>query len=388
MTFNPRILFTFFFLACFFGAYAQEETESMWTRTAIEVEEETEKETVGEKVEEWTRSAAGTVKDWTYTVADKVHDWSDDAAGAVSNWWHTTADWCRRYDVFDNLELSATLGTTGIGFEAATPITRWTRLRAGVDWIPSVKVPMTFSINTYNDGIANENFEHVQEMVYNLTGIEIDEKVKMKGKPYWLTFHLLVDVFPFRENRHWHFTGGFYLGGNLIARAYNDPREKPTLVGLNIYNRAYEYFSNITDIFDVPLGGDNYMDPSLVVKMQERFRRYGRMGMHIGDFKDGTPYIMEPASDGSLSARGFVKRFRPYLGFGYSGNLDSTGKWQIGVEAGAIFWGGIPDVYDQNGVNLTKDLINVRGKVGDYIRVFRALPVYPAIDLRISYTFF
>lgn len=298
------------------------------------------------------------------------------------------ATWLHDNNIFDNLELGATLGSTGLGLEAATPVTRWTRLRVGIDWVPSFKVPMEFDINTFSDGMPSNNFYHVQELLYNMTGLEIDSEVNMIGQPTMFNFKLLVDVFPFQNNRKWHFTAGFFIGGRSVAKAYNAIEEKPTLVGLNIYNRAYTYFTNVTDIFDVPLGGGNYLDPDLVEELQEKFKKYGRMGVHVGDFKDGSPYIMEPATDGTVSARAYVNRFRPYLGFGYSGNLDSTGKWQIGFEAGAMFWGGVPDVINQEGINMTKDLKNVKGKVGDYLDVFRALPVFPVIELKISYTFF
>ena len=298
-------------------------------------------------------------------------------------------EWFELNNVADRLEIGVTLGTTGLGLELATPITKWTQVRAGVDWIPSIGVPMAFDINTFSDGLPSNNFSHVQEMVYNFTGIYIDSQVKMISRATMLNFKFLVDVYPFQQNKHWYFTAGFYAGGNTIAKSQNDISEKPTLVALNIYNRMYEFFSNITDVTDVPLGGGNYMDPEQVIKFQEKFQQYGRMGIHIGDFKkDGTPYIMEPASDGTVRAKAWVNRFKPYVGFGYAGHLDMRKKWKIGVEAGAMIWGGVPDVYDQNGVNLTKDLINIPGSVGNYIAAIKALPVFPVINLRISYTFF
>lgn len=311
-----------------------------------------------------------------------------------------TTSWFKRNHVADNLEVGLTIGTTGFGLEVATPVTRWVKVRTGVDWIPSFHVPMNFDINTFSDGLPSDNFQHVQEMVYELTGIEVDDRIKMIGKPTMLNFKFLVDVFPFEQNRHWHFTAGFYIGSSTIATAVNDRSEKQSLVGLNIYNRAYEYFNNLTDIFDVPIGGGNYMDPEQVLRIQRKFREYGRMGIKVGEFKDtGEPYIMEPAPDGSVSAKAYANMFKPYLGFGYGGFLDKEQKWTVGVEAGILIWGGVPDVInhdrilDSTGerymrVNMTKDLKNVKGKVGDYLNVFKALPVYPAINFRISYTIF
>ncbi len=97
---------------------------------------------------------------------------------------------------------------------------------------------------------------------------------------------------------------------------------------------------------------------------------------------------MEPDTDGSVSAKAYTNRFKPYLGFGYSGAIDKEKRWNVGVEAGALFWGGAPDVINHDGVNMTKDLDNIRGRVGDYMKIVKALPVYPVIDFKINYTFF
>lgn len=299
--------------------------------------------------------------------------------------------WCKDHHVADNLDVAFTLGTGGLGLEAATPVTKWAKLRAGFEWIPSIRVPMNFDLTTFtSDGLPSDNFSHVQELVYRYTGLEMDNSVKMIGEPTICSFKLLVDVFPFQNNKHWHFTAGFYLGGKSVAKAYNDRGEMPTLVGLNIYNRMYSYFTGLTEgeIFDVYIGGGNYMDPADVLKLKQRLERYGRIGIHVGDYKNGEPYYMEPDSDGKVKAKAFVNCFRPYLGFGYSGAIDAAKRWNVGVEAGAIFWGGAPDVIVHDGVNMTKDLKHVRGRVGDYLDLVKALPVYPSVNFKISYTFF
>lgn len=299
--------------------------------------------------------------------------------------------WCKSNHVADNLDIAFTLGTGGMGLEAATPVTKWTKLRVGFEWIPSFKVPMNFNLTTFtSDGLPSDNFSHVQELVYRYTGLEMDNTVEMIAQPTLCSFKLLVDVFPFQQNRHWHFTAGFYIGGKSAAKVRNAHGEMPTLVGLNIYNRMYDYFTGLSDedIFDVYIGGGNFLDPAEIVKMKERLERYGRIGIHVGDYKNGEPYYMEPDSDGTVKAKAFVNRFRPYLGFGYSGAIDAAKRWNVGVEAGAIFWGGAPDVIVHDGVNMTKELKNVRGKVGDYLDLVKALPVYPSINFKISYTFF
>ena len=306
------------------------------------------------------------------------------------NLWQTVRSWCVSNNVADHLSAGISLGTMGLGVEIMTPLTGWVDLRAGVDWLPSVKVPMYFSLSTYSDGMPTGNFNKVADLLNEMTGIRIDDRVKMNGKAAMINFKLLFDVYPFRQNRHWKITAGFFAGTSKLATAINDTGEKPTLVGINIYNRGYEYFTGSDGIIDVPLGGGVYLNPDIVDRIQEKFQKYGRMGIRIGDFKDGTPYFMEPAPDGTVSAKAFVNHVKPYLGLGYATSFDKEGKWNFGFDIGALFWGGAPrvinhDYYSDSNIDFTRDLVNIRGKVGSYMKIVHALPVYPVISLRFSY---
>lgn len=300
------------------------------------------------------------------------------------------ASWCKEKEVFSSMDVGISLGSMGLGVSFTSPVTKWTNIRAGIDWLPKFQLPLYFSLDTYTDGMATGNFNNVAQMLYDQTGIEMDETVKMNGVGAMLNFKFIVDVFPIPSNRHWHISAGFYAGTSKIGKAFNDYDEKPTLVALNIYNRAYEYFTNLESIYDVPLGGGNYMDPELVEKLQERFHKYGRLGIHIGDFKDGTPYIMEPSPEGSVSAKAFVNHFKPYLGTGYSTHLDKSQRWKFALDLGVLFWGGEPDVINHDYTNnrdisFTHDLINLRGKVHNYMKTIKSFPVYPVLEIRFSY---
>lgn len=312
-------------------------------------------------------------------------------SSGLTKYLDSALQWSQTNHVADALDIGLSISSMGIGLEVKTPVTKWVDLRAGLDWLPRFSVPLSFNLNTYSDGLPTGNFNHVASMLYDMTGIYVDETVNMTGKAQMLNFKFMVDVYPVPSNRHWRVTAGFFAGTSKAATAVNTYEEKPTLVGLNIYNRAYEYFTHLESIYDVPLGGGTYMNPELVEKLQSKFEKYGRMGVHIGDFKDGTPYIMEPAPDGSVSAQAFVNHFKPYLGAGYSTDLDQKGKWHLGVDLGVIFWGGAPSVINHDyvtgkDINFTKQLVNIRGKVGDYMNVIKAFPVYPLVAVRISYS--
>lgn len=305
----------------------------------------------------------------------------------------------KEHGVFTSIELAANIGTTGLGLEVASPMTEWTKLRVGFDCMPRVTVPMNFALSSYVEGRLNEKFSRIQEMMYNLSGLTIDQEIKMESKATMATFRMLVDVYPFKTNKHWHFTAGFFLGGKSVGKSVNAITEMPSLLALNIYDRM---FTGITsdEFYDKAVYDDNfladltglsalqgtYLDPRVVEQLQDKLNEMGRLGVHVGDYKDGTPYMMLPDKDGTVNAKATVNRFRPYLGFGYGGSLTADGKWQVSFDAGAQFWGGAPKVITHDGTVLN-DLINIPGKVGTYMGIIKALPVYPTIDFRISYEF-
>ncbi len=160
-------------------------------------------------------------------------------------------------------------------------------------------------------------------------------------------------------------------------------------MALNMYDRFY---TNITaddfieNVLDNPIYGDFYLDPEVAMELQDKMLGLGRLGVHVGDYKDGTPYMMLPDKDGTVSAKAKVNRFRPYVGFGYGGALSPDGKWQASFDAGVQFWGGVPKVTTHDGTVLN-DLTHLRGKVGSYMDLMKSIPVYPTIDFRISYRF-
>lgn len=300
----------------------------------------------------------------------------------------------QQYNVLNNLELGVTAGTTGIGFEIASPVTEWAKVRAGFDFTPSFDVPMHFGITTYTDGAVNSgNFEKIKNLMYSLSGYEMDDVIDVNGSPKMTNFKFLVDLYPLRD-KHWHFTVGFYSGPKRIATAINTMTEMPSLLAIGMYNRLYDYAIN-DGFIDNPIYNDIYLDPDQADMLKEKLQSYGRIGIHIGDYnkdvnghKKGDPYYMEPGKDGTVKAKAYVNSFKYYLGFGYGGAMSKDKRWNVSFDAGAMFWGGSPKVINHEGVDMASDLENVRGKVGDYLEIIDALKVYPVINVKFSYTFF
>ncbi len=307
--------------------------------------------------------------------------------------------------IFNRFEVAANIGTTGFGLEVASPITKWTKLRIGFDYMPKFCIPMTFGMDSYVNGAVSNKFDRIQEMMYDLSGMEIDKDIKMESKPTMTTLRVLVDVYPF-SNRHWHVTAGFFFGGNSVGTSLNKMSEMSSLLTLNMYNHMYDQYKGIPTespeafqayVIDNPINfpviGEQYVDPDMdsedfkmFYSMIQKYQSFGELGMHIGDYKDGTPYFMQPDKDGTVSAKAKVWKFRPYVGFGYGGYLDDDQHWHASFDAGVQFWGGAPKVTTHDGTVLN-DLVNLRGKVNDYMKMMKTLVVYPTIDFRLAYCF-
>ena len=114
------------------------------------------------------------------------------------------------------------------------------------------------------------------------------------------------------------------------------------------------------------------------------------MGVRIGDYvSDGSPYIVEPDENSMVKAEVRVNTFKPYVGFGYGGRLvKGDDRYKISFDCGAMFWGGTPSILTHDGTDLAKDVRNVRGKVGDYVKLVKNVKVFPVLNVRITRTLF
>ncbi|MBR2096740.1 MAG: hypothetical protein IJ907_02475 [Prevotella sp.] len=341
----------------------------------------------------------------------------------VSQYW-------KEHDIFQHLDVSVIVGTAGIGIDLATPVTEWAQLRLGYEFMPRFTKRMSFEMTingqparSYDeDGNRQETrFDKLKEFMYSFTGYDIEDHVDMIGKPTLNNFKFLVDVFPFKNNKHWHFTAGFYWGSSKFAEAVNSTEAMVSLVSAGIYNKMYTSAKN----GDPLITFDPNQFPSLSgvgIEMPEEVRKkfldYGDMGFSVGYFShditdaDGNvlisktmvdtkgktvrrPYIVEPDEDGMVRATASSNSFKPYLGFGYGGNLlKKRNDWKISFDCGAMFWGGTPNLVIYHGlklpdgtyrdVSLTEDVVNIGGQVGSYVKVFKALKVYPVLSLRVT----
>jgi hypothetical protein len=325
----------------------------------------------------------------------------------------------KEHNIFQHLDVSVSAGTTGIGIDVASPIGDYVQLRAGYDFMPRFTKNMKFDVmlgdqpaRQYdsNGNRIETQFDRLAEMLYDYTGYEVEDHIDMEGTPTMNNFKLLVDVFPFKNNKHWHFTAGFYWGPSQFAEAVNTTEAMTSLLSLGMYNQMYaktegkDPDKDLVELARMPDPNDPdepyvyYMTADMI----RQFQSYGRMGFSLGEYAHdvydkngnlihsaGDKYVMEPDDNGMVHVKAKSNAFKPYLGFGYGGRLlKNRDDWKVSFDAGVWFWGGTADLYVHDGTNLTKDVKNIKGQVGDYVDIFKAFKVYPCLSVRFTKTIF
>ena len=326
--------------------------------------------------------------------------------------------------LFDHMDFGVTLGTTGIGFDLAMPATEWARIRAGFSYMPRVEVPMTFGVQVGNNPAESKTkFDRLSSLLSSITGNPIKPEVEMLGKPNFWNWKVMVDLYPLKNNRHWHATVGFFVGPSKVAEAYNKTESMASLMAVNIYNNniydklhdmsprewiKYQQedpllqmlFENISKALDVE--NDISLDYSILEEVQAGLNYYGRMGVHLGtykhDIKDAEgnvihkkdeTYMMDPDENSMVKANMKVNAFKPYIGVGYDGRLlKNEDRLTVGFDAGIMMWGGTPHLTTHDGTDLIHDVENVPGKVGDYVSAMEKFKVFPLLNLRLAYRIF
>lgn len=314
----------------------------------------------------------------------------------------------KEHDIFQHLDASVTLGTTGIGIDVASPVTEWAQLRMGYEFMPHFTQNMRFEMTikgkparSYdeNGNRQETNFDLLKEFLYDFSGYDVEDHADMEGKITLNNFKFLVDVFPFKTNKHWHFTAGFYWGPSEFAEAVNTTETMVSLVAAGIYNSMYDKAVNGQPLIDWSKFTDSDVYTELPPEATGKLTTFGRVGFAVGRFTHdvtdahgvthsaGDLYIVEPDESSMIRVKAKSNSFKPYLGFGYGGNLiKNRDDWKVSFDCGAMFWGGTPNLYVvHDGINLTKDVDNyLNSQVDSYISILKAFKVYPVLSFRLT----
>ena len=296
---------------------------------------------------------------------------------------------------FSHMDLGVTLGTTGVGFDVQMPVHDIVKLRAGFEFMPRFTYNMHFDVESFDsDGMpTGSTLDRMSEVLYGLTGFKVDQNITMKGKPTMWNFKFLVDVYPFKNNKHWHVTAGFHWGPSKIAEAVNAQEDSPSLFAVGMYNHIYDVAYQDVPIIVTETTGAIFLDPII----EKNILAMGRMGIPIGKYshymtdaqgnvhKQGETYYMQPNENSMVSVDARTNSFKPYLGVGYEGRLiKGNDNYKIGFDAGVMFWGGTPSIITHDGMDLANDVEDINGKVGDYVKLIKGVKAFPVLNLRIT----
>ena len=354
--------------------------------------------------------------------------------------------------ILNHLDVGVNVGTLGLGVDIAVPVGDYVRIRAGYNYMPRFSIKSDFNVETRNGSISNliakvgkiddklaqygidinsPGFAEYKEMFDKFRNVEAKDHVTMSLKPNLHQFKFLVDVLPFKNNKHWNFTVGFFVGPSTAGDACNLEKETLILEGINAYNAIYVNYP------EQGIKG-TWLHEEGKAK-DDPFYRYGVAGFNLGTFADGDKALMVPDKDNKARAEMTISKIRPYLGLGYNTHLSRDQKWNLTVDAGVLFLCGSPKIYvdnvykidvspirfDESGkylggigfdeddfyygdivgripgtyrygpygelrnhVDLAEDLHNIPGKVGDMVNTISKFKVYPNASVTVSYRLF
>ena len=148
--------------------------------------------------------------------------------------------------VFNHLGFTAGVGTNGISIEAATPITPYLQLRAGVSYMPSF---------TFKSGV---------ETYAQVGGHEVEGWTRLEGDIGRVQGQVILNVYPFPKVPFYVAVGGYFGGNKAVKITGTVPSE-------SIGNDG---FINIGD-YKLPVNPDGTVDGGIKVR---NFRPYIGIG--------------------------------------------------------------------------------------------------------------
>lgn len=296
---------------------------------------------------------------------------------------------------FRNVQVGLSAGTTGVGLEVGTYLCKPLRMRVGIGYMPQITIARSYSMASVSDQPQTEDqnsrIERLCELLGNFMNSDnVDPYVDMDHKLAFWNAKVLFDVYPFHK-KNWHFTVGAYLGPKKLGRAINLQSEAATMTAIKFYNSMYDEIAS--DPYYIPTFSFSddlsfAMGPEEGMLAREKFLEYGRVVVPMGTYADGTPYYLEPDKDGVMYANVTSNIVKPYVGAGYEYSFGRHRLWTFGIDAGVLILGKVPHVHDNKGVCLTHDVQGIGGEVGRMVDMVKKFPVYPNLELRLSYAIY
>ena len=322
-------------------------------------------------------------------------------------------------DYFNHMDLGFNVSSTGIGADITMPVGDYVRMRTGFTYMPRFTFKNNFGVDFMGE-VSADKLRSMKDMMSNFTGEPMQDNIDVQMRPTWAQFKFLVDIMPFKNNKHWNVTLGFYAGPSTIGEAVNDPSGNTTLVGVNIYNSMYVKACKGESLL-------RYEDSNGIIHsldmqgLEGKITEARMMGAHVGYFADGSKAVMVPDKNNQVTAEMTVSKIRPYLGIGYTTALSRDHRFNMAIDAGCMFMGGSPHVYADNvyrvdpnddydmiswdqekfmetgnadeawvkqepqRIDLTRDVTDIPGKVGDMVNTVKKFKCWPVLSITFSH---
>lgn len=229
------------------------------------------------------------------------------------------------FEIFRHVGGNLNVGTEGIGFDVATPVTDYLEVSAGMSFMPGFKV----------DGDVNVKSIRITDV----TTIPM-ESVNIEGKFARTTANFKVSCYPFGTQNALFVAAGFSFGGKKITKLKGHSEDVKNFMAdpqypADVKNQVYAEI----DKYDV---------------------RFNENGDLLGDVR--------------------VNGFRPYLGLGY-GRMVPKGRVGFRVELGCQFMGHMKVYQDDQELNID----DLRDKATDDLsKLIDKWTVYPVFKLAVT----
>ena len=287
--------------------------------------------------------------------------------------------------LFNHLAIGIGIGTEGASLDLALPIGHYVQLRAGMSYLPSIKLTKHFDASQ-TGSTGTSNFDSITSILHDVTGLQFDEQIDMKASTQLWNGKILVDVFPFKK-KNWFFSAGLYFGPKQVMHIENAAEDMGTLIALSTFNNIY---NKVEDAVANDNPAQIFGDISLTPQMMDQIMSMGRMGIAVGTYKytteshqAGDIYNMVPDENGMIKLDIRSNVVRPYVGFGYRTAISRDKRSFFSVDAGILCWGTLKMI-THDGTNLIKEIDVTHPMLKQYTDVVNHMKVYPAINIRFT----
>lgn len=335
-----------------------------------------------------------------------------------------------------HLEVGVTFSNAGIGCDAATPLTPWAKLRAGLSIRPKQTYECTLNTEIA-EGVAEEEQKRRFDKLFAAAGSLLHSTpprtIEVSGGVNIVNLKVLVDFYPLKD-KNFHITAGIYYGTGTIVKGESSTHSGTMLAAMNIYNAFYDR-AMANQTLDISASGMSLGE--VQDKLNAKMRDWGRMSIPVGTYshdiradqniyypydvldengntlheagslryaqgdviyRKGETVRLTPGANDVLRIDAKVNKLKPYIGVGYSLPITKDKRSKISLDAGILYWGGHPAVCtaveaggsDANNrtartdIDLTRDVSDISGKLGELVAKAKKYVVMPELTLRFS----